>query len=143
MQDLTMYRATIRYIFKHTGILTGFDLNMNGEVGDAGDAHGYGDFPGAFSVVLLSHHPFDVDNIRTFKHFLWKDASDANLPIGPESGGMHHSEEELNVLRPSSKNHRDILIVINAEGEVVHVLMSHSTPPVFDDGTATEYSPER
>eukprot|EP00970_Alexandrium_tamarense_P004184 scaffold696_cov197-Alexandrium_tamarense.AAC.16 len=52
---------------------------MTSEVGDAGDAHGNGDFPGAFSVVLLSHHPFDVGSIRTFKHFLWKDAPDANF----------------------------------------------------------------
>jgi myo-inositol-hexaphosphate 3-phosphohydrolase len=42
----------------------------------------------------------------------------------------YYSEEELEVLRLSSKSHWDLPVEIN--GETVHILASHPTPPVFD-----------
>ena len=113
-------------------------MDKNGNTGDAGDAYGYGAFPGAYSMVLLSKYPIDKESIRTFQYFLWKDMPDALLPYDPRTNEMYYTEAELNVYRLSSKSHWDIPIEV-ANGEIIHVLMSHPTPPVFDDGTATEY----
>ena len=105
-------------------------------------AHGYGDFPGAFSMVLLSKYPFDIKKIRTFQNFLWKDMPGAYLPVNPATGRLYYNEDELSVLRLSSKSHWDIPLKVG-EKEIIHVLLSHPTPPVFDDGTASEYPPTK
>jgi hypothetical protein len=52
------------------------------------------------------------------------------LPFYPDSGESWYSEEELKVFRLSSKSHWDVPIEI--DGEVVHFLAAHPTPPVFD-----------
>ena len=85
-------------------------------------------------------YPIDTQNIRTFQHFLWKDMQDAYLPLEPTTGDMYYTEDELNVLRLSSKSHWDIPIKVGEN--VIHILQSHPTPPVFDDGTAAEYPPK-
>lgn len=92
-------------------------------------------------MVLLSKYPFDTENIRTFQHFLWKDMPDAYLPLDPATGDNYYTDDELNVLRLSSKSHWDVPVKVG-EKEVIHVLASHPTPPVFDDGTAAEYPPK-
>ncbi|KAL7479455.1 hypothetical protein ACHAW6_005185, partial [Cyclotella cf. meneghiniana] len=126
----------------NTGVQTGYDLNKNGNIGDPGDAHGYGDFPGAFSMVLLSKFSLDTKNIRTFQHFLWTDMPGAYLPVNPATGEMYYTQDKLSVLRLSSKSHWDIPLKVGGN-EIIHVLQSHPTPPVFDDGTATEYPPTK
>ncbi len=135
----------------NTGIPTGFDLNNNGAtvttvtdgIGAAGygdDAFGFGNFPGQFGLVLLSKYPIDVANIRTFQNFLWKDmpgnllTNDPTLdnpatPVNENLGGFYSTEEQA-ILRLSSKSHWDVPIQIN--GQTVHALVSHPTPPVFD-----------
>ena len=55
---------------------------------------------------------------------------DALLPINPANGESYYSEEELNNFRLSSKSHWDLPLLI--DGETVHFLVSHPTPPVFD-----------
>ena len=83
-------------------------------------------------MVLLSKYPIVEENVRTFQNFLWQDMPSALLPddsTTPEPNDFY-SEEELEILRLSSKSHWDIPIEI--DGEVVHVLASHPTPPVFD-----------
>lgn len=135
----------------NTGIPTGFDLNNNGAavtaisdgIGAAGygdDAFGFGNFPGQFGMVVLSKYPIDTANVRTFQNFLWKDmpgnllTNDPTVdnPVTPvnENLGGFYSPQEQAILRLSSKSHWDIPININ--GEVVHALVSHPTPPVFD-----------
>ncbi|MBG1268537.1 phytase [Nostoc sp. WHI] len=123
----------------NTGIASGFDLNNNGAVvttpGAAGygdDAFGFGSFPGQFGMLLLSKYPIDTANIRTFQNFLWKDMPNALLPddtATPQANDWY-SEDELAVLRLSSKSHWDVPIQVN--GETIHALVSHPTPPVFD-----------
>jgi hypothetical protein len=54
----------------------------------------------------------------------------AYLPFYPDSGESWYSEEELKAFRLSSKSHWDVPIEI--DGEVVHFLAAHPTPPVFD-----------
>jgi 3-phytase len=123
----------------NTGIASGFDLNNNGTavttpgaVGYGDDALGFGNFPGQFGMLLLSKYPIDTANIRTFQNFLWKDMPNALLPDDPTTPRANdwYSQEELAVLRLSSKSHWDVPIQVN--GETIHVLASHPTPPVFD-----------
>jgi phosphodiesterase/alkaline phosphatase D-like protein len=123
----------------NTGIASGFDLDNDGRVvtapGEAGygnDALGFGNFPGQFGMLLLSKYPIDTANIRTFQNFLWKDMPGSLLPTiqAPNSSEPWYSPEEQGALRLSSKSHWDVPILVN--GEVIHVLVSHPTPPVFD-----------
>jgi endonuclease I len=123
----------------NTGIASGFDLDNNGTVvttpgatGYGEDALGFGAFPGQYAFVVLSKHPIDIANIRTFQKFLWKDMPGALLPDDPDIAGTGdwYSPAELNVYRLSSKNHADVPVLVN--GTPVHILASHPTPPVFD-----------
>ncbi len=123
----------------NTGIASGFDLNNNGAVvtipGEPGygdDAFGFGNFPGQYGMLLLSKYPIDTANVRTFQNFLWKDMPNALLPDDSNTPELNdwYSPEELAVLRLSSKSHWDVPIQVN--GETIHVLASHPTPPTFD-----------
>jgi 3-phytase/alkaline phosphatase D len=123
------------YFFRapsNTGIPSGFDFNNDGTIGGPDDAFGFGFFPGQYGMVLLSKYPIVEEEARTFQTFLWQDMPDAMLPDNPETPEPQdwYSEEELDVFRLSSKNHWDVPININ--GEIIHVLASHPTPPVFD-----------
>jgi hypothetical protein len=128
-----------RYVApSNTGIFSGFDFDNSGAAGDfiPGDSYGFGFFPGQFGMVVYSMYPIDVDAIRTFQLFLWKDMPGALLPDDPRTPepADWYSEEELEVFRLSSKSHWDIPIEIG--GKLVHFLTSHPTPPVFDDPPA-------
>ncbi|HEX5590963.1 MAG TPA: endonuclease/exonuclease/phosphatase family protein [Candidatus Limnocylindrales bacterium] len=116
----------------NTGIPSGFDLNNNGVVAGADDAFGFGFFPGQFGMAVLSQHPILADDIRTFQHFLWKDMPGALLPDDPNTAAPSdwYSPAELAVFRLSSKSHWDV--PVDVDGTVVHFLVSHPTPPVFD-----------
>jgi Endonuclease/Exonuclease/phosphatase family len=116
----------------NTGIPSGFDLNNNGVIGGPDDAFGFGFFPGQFGMLVLSQHPMDTADIRTFQHFLWKDMPGALLPDDPATPAPAdwYSAEELDVFRLSSKSHWDVPILV--DGRTVHFLVSHPTPPVFD-----------
>lgn len=122
-----------RYVAaSNTGVPSGFDLNNDDSVGGPDDAFGFGFFEGQFAFVVYSMHPIDEKKVRTFQNFLWKDMPGALLPDDPDTPEPDdwYSEEELEVFRLSSKNHVDIPIAI--DGETVHFLVSHPTPPVFD-----------
>jgi 3-phytase len=138
----------------NTGIPTSFDLNNDSTVGGPNDAYGFGFFPGQFGMAVYSRYPIDHDRIRTFQTFLWKDMPGARLPTDPlDSDGdgdtsSFYSPAELEVVRLSSKSHWDVPISIEMPSggvtkepggpggsvarNVVHFLVSHPTPPVFD-----------
>ena len=125
------------YVFvapSNTGIPSGFDLDNNNFIGGGNDALGFGFFPGQFGMVLYSKYPIETPDVRTFQNFLWKDMPGALLPGDPDNVSPDnpdwYSAAELDVLPLSSKSHWDV--PINVNGEVVHVLASHPTPPVFD-----------
>lgn len=117
----------------NTGIPSGLDFDNNGRVEGGNDAYGFGTFPGQYGMVLYSKYPIATDQIRTFQNFLWKDMPGALLPDDANTSTSNdwYSPEELAAFRLSSKSHWDIPLNIN--GEIVHVLASHPTPPVFDD----------
>ncbi len=91
---------------------------------DPSDNYGYGYFPGHFAMALLSKYPINFEQIRTFQFFKWHHMPNALQPI---SEGSNQSWKER---RLSSKSHWDIPITVNKQ--VIHLLASHPTPPVFD-----------
>jgi hypothetical protein len=119
----------------NTGIPSGFDLNNNGSVGGPDDAFGFGFFPGQFGMVVYSKYPIATDDVRTFQKFLWKDMPGALLPDDPATPARAdwYSPAELAVFRLSSKSHWDVPIEVS-KNKTVHFLVSHPTPPVFDEG---------
>jgi 3-phytase len=125
-----------RAFASNTGISSGFDLNNNGKIvttigaaGYADDAFGFGAFPGQHAIALFSKYPILDDQIRSFQFFKWKDMP-GNLLTNDAALSTYYSAEEKEALRLSSKNHLDIPIDIN--GQIIHFLASHPTPPVFD-----------
>lgn len=114
----------------NTGIDSGLDLNQDGETGTPDDAYGFGMFPGQYGMVLLSRYPIVQEEVRTFQTFLWRDMPDAMLPINPETGASWYSVEAIAKFRLSSKSHWDVPVKLG--DQVVHMLASHPTPPVFD-----------
>lgn len=129
-----------RYVAaSNTGIASGFDLDNNGtavtnpdQPGYGNDAYGFGNFPGQFGMVLYSKYKIDTDKIRTFQNFLWQDMPGALLPddLSTAAANDWYSPAELSAFRLSSKSHWDV--PINVDGKIIHALVSHPTPPVFD-----------
>lgn len=116
----------------NTGIPSGFDLDNDGVASGPGDAFGFGFFEGQFGMLLLSRYPILQNKVRTFQNFLWADMPGALPPDDPDSPATAdwYTSMELDVFRLSSKSHWDVPIRIG--GKIVHALVSHPTPPVFD-----------
>jgi len=116
----------------NTGIPSGFDLDNNGTVGGGNDAFGFGEFPGQFGMAVFSRYPILRHQVRTFQLFRWKDMPGALLPDDPATAAPAdwYSPAELAAFRLSSKSHWDLPVLIGRQ--VVHTLVSHPTPPVFD-----------
>ena len=116
----------------NTGIYSGFDYDNSGAAGDfvPNDSYGFGFFPGQYGMAVLSMFPIDFDNVRTFQLFKWKDMPGALLPVDPAGTPWYTPGPELDSFRLSSKSHWDVPIEIG--DKVVHFLVSHPTPPVFD-----------
>ena len=116
----------------NTGVDSGLDLDRDGIAsGKGGDAFGYGLYPGQYGMVILSRYPIDVEGIRTFQQFLWRDMPGNLLnTIKDEQGRAWFSDEAQQILRLSSKSHWDV--PVNVGGNIIHILASHPTPPVFD-----------
>ncbi len=114
----------------NTGVPSPFDLDNNGtKTGVAGDAYGFGYYPGQYAMALLSRYPIKLNEIRTLKSFLWKDMPDALKPYNRDDSPWY-SNEEWNKLRLSSKSHWDIPIEFK-KGRL-HIIAAHPTPPTFD-----------
>ena len=114
----------------NTGQPSGVDLDGDGAVGGAGDALGYGEFPGQYGFAILSRFPLATSSVRTFQTLKWSQVPGAALPMQAD-GAPFYSEAALAVLPVSSKNHVDLAVTLD-EGRALHVLASHPTPPVFD-----------
>jgi hypothetical protein len=117
----------------NAGVSSGYDLDHDGKVVTtpgtsqyAGDAIGYGKFPGQGGMVLLSKYPINMQGIRTFQRLKWKDMPSAMLPTD-SAGKPWYSDEELSVLRLSSHNLCDVPITVG--DKTFHVLISNPTSP--------------
>lgn len=120
----------------NTGLASGVDLNNDGQIVTepgsfdyAGDAFGFGTFEGQYGMAVISRFPIDEAALRTFQTFLWTDMPGARLPL-TEEGRSYYSDDALAIFRLSSKSHWDVPITV--EGQTIHLLASHPTPPVFD-----------
>ena len=111
----------------NTGENSGLDLNGNGVPGEPEDAWGFGRFPGQYGMMVLSRFPMQLQ--RSFRFFKWGDMPEASMPLNPD-GSQWYPEAIWKELRLSSKNHWDIEVTI--DGQSIHFLVSHPTPPVFD-----------
>lgn len=132
----------------NTGIHSGFDLDNSGTVMKevperalqqssahreyGNDCFGFGTFPGQYGMALLVDRRLEIDRegIRTFQNFLWKDLPGAKMPRGVD-GSDWYDEQEWSILRLPSKTFADVPVVL-PDGDALHVLISHPTPPAFD-----------
>ena len=118
------------YSTVNTGQPSGYDLDNDGKATDVGaDAWAFGFYPGQYGMVLLSKYPIDSAKVRTFQQFKWQDMP-GFMPTKKADGSPWYSPEAWSQFPLSSKSHWDIPLNIN--GQTVHVLASHPTPPVFD-----------
>ena len=113
----------------NTGMDSGLDLDGDGETGGAGDAWGFGRFPGQYGMLLLSRYPVDTSRSRSFARFRWSSLPGARRPMNPD-GSPFYPDEIWHQMRLSSKSHWDL--VIDIDGRTLHLLAHHPTPPVFD-----------
>lgn len=123
------------YVSVNTGVPSGFDLDNDGQVvtqpgtrGYGNDCFGFGQFPGQYGMLLLSK--YRCRDVWPFQMNLWKDLPGAMLPKKAD-GSSWYSDEELAVLRLSSKNHCSVALDVRGELNF-RVLISHPTPPAFD-----------
>ncbi|QUN07680.1 endonuclease/exonuclease/phosphatase family protein [Shewanella yunxiaonensis] len=115
----------------NTGEPSPFDLDHDGVAsGKGADAWGFGWYPGQYGMVLLSRYPIDSANVRTFQMLKWSAMPGAQRPVDPTTGQYWYNEEQWRALRLSSKSHWDI--PVNVNGQWLHILAAHPTPPVFD-----------
>src|SRR5690554_638859 len=122
------------YVFMapvNTGEPSPFDLTGDGlATGAGGDAWGFGWYPGQYGMVVLSRYPIDVEAVRTFQRFKWKDMPGALAPMKPGTNEPFYRDDAWQEFRLSSKSHWDVPVQIQEHR--VHILVSHPTPPVFD-----------
>ncbi|CAN7406866.1 endonuclease/exonuclease/phosphatase family protein [Pseudoxanthomonas sp. LjRoot143] len=130
----------LRYPYRYlapvnTGVPSGLDLDRNGSVGTSGrergnDAWGYGLHPGQYGMLVLSRFPIDEAQVRSFQLLRWSTLPGATNPVDPTSNQAFYPDAIWKQLRLSSKSHWDV--PVRTPGGVVHFLVSHPTPPVFD-----------
>lgn len=130
----------LRYPYRYlapvnTGVPSGLDLDNNGEVGGNGrnrgnDAWGYGLHPGQYGMLVLSKYPIDEAAVRSFQLFKWSAMPGALRPTVPGTGKPFWNDAVWSQLRLSSKSHWDV--PVRTPKGVVHMLVAHPTPPVFD-----------
>ena len=113
------YRVALR---PNTGIPTGLDLDGNGRLGEPRDAMGYGRYPGAAGMTILSRLPIDTANIRDFSEFLWADLPD-NL--------MQDIAPIRAIQRLSTTGMYEVPVLLKT-GKPLRLLTYYATPPVFD-----------
>lgn len=117
--DLPFHHASA----PNTGLRTPFDLNGDGRIGDPQDAQGFGAFPGADGLALLSKHP--VELVQDFTTLLWADAPNAAPPTHPD-GRPFPSDEAFAAQRLVYKAHWQLRVA------GVSVILLAAAPPVFD-----------
>lgn len=130
----------LRYAYRYlapvnTGVPSGLDLDRNGVVGGEGrdrgnDAWGFGLHPGQYGMLVLSRHPIDARDGRSFQLLRWSTMPGARQPVDPSTGQPWYPPEIWSQLRLSSKSHWDV--PVRTPLGRIHLLAAHPTPPVFD-----------
>lgn len=115
----------------NTGVPSGFDLNDDGSTDGPDDAWGFGRYPGQYGMAVLSKLPLDGETLRSWRLLPWRSMPGHLMPDGQEDRPAWYSADEADALRLSSKTHLDVPIRL-PDGQTLHLLASHPTPPVFD-----------
>jgi hypothetical protein len=106
-------------VMSNAGRHSGADLNGDGYFGGPEDRHGFGRFPGAGSMAILSAFPVNQAEVRDFSSLLWQDLPEA------KNAGAHPAQ------RLAYRSAWDVPVVL-PDGRILHLLASHASPPVFD-----------
>lgn len=116
----------------NTGILAPVNLSGEEQVAPSlpTDGLGFGAFHGQYAMAVLSRFPLLFEQMRSFRHFLWRDMPGAKLPHTPQ--GSYYRKQVLDILPLSSKNHLDLPVRL-PNGRILHLLASHPAPPI-DEG---------
>ena len=156
-EDLEPLRYRAYMPSTNTGESSGFDLDNDGQVvttfpepapanadGSPGpqspggraygnDSWGFGIFPGQYGMALFVRDDLEIleDSVRTFRLLPWSAQPNGEMPTDPATGEPWYAGEEAAQFRLSSKTHADVPVRL-PNGTVLHVLISHPTPPAFD-----------
>ncbi|MGR3292040.1 MAG: endonuclease/exonuclease/phosphatase family protein [Paracoccaceae bacterium] len=128
-KSLSRVGVEFRYIFAlapNAGVGSGLDLNGDGYLNDAADAHGYGEFAGNGGMAILSRFPIDAAAAQDFTGFLWGELPGARLPDLKDE-----APEQVGRQRLSSVAHWDVPVLL-PDGNRLHLLTYHATTPAFD-----------
>lgn len=120
---------TIFALMPNSGMATGLDLDGDGRLGEPEDSQGYGAFTGQGGMAILSRWPVDLEAVRDFSAFLWRDLPDALLPTY-EDGTPFPSDEVQDVLRLADVGQWAVPVL--HDSGVITLLAFHANPPVFD-----------
>jgi len=120
----------VLFLPSNTGVASGLDLDGDGRKDGPEDAWGFGHYPGQYGMALLSRLPIPLPAVRTFRRLRWSQLPDNAMPDGRAGKPAFYPPAVAAQLRLSSKSHWDV--PIEAGGRVLHLLISHPTPPVFD-----------
>lgn len=113
----------------NAGQATGLDLNGNGRLGDADDAHGFGRYRGMGGMAVLSQFAIMQDAIEDYTALLWRDLEGNLFPF---TGGQPFGGEQAHAAhRLSSRNHWVIPIATPDHG-TLRLMTFHATPPLYD-----------
>ncbi|MEM8790018.1 MAG: endonuclease/exonuclease/phosphatase family protein [Pseudomonadota bacterium] len=112
----------------NTGVPSEHDLDGDGVVAGPGDAFGFGRFPGQYGMAVLSRFP--LGPAQTYRLMRWANLPGARRPRNPD-GTSHYDDAAWADLRLSSKTHFNLPVTL-PDGRVIHLLVAHPTPPVFD-----------
>ena len=116
----------------NAGLPSGLDLDLDGDgrLGTARDAHGYGQFRGDGAMALLSRVPIDAEAVRDLSALRWAELPGAPQPVRAD-GTPFPSAEARAARRLSSTGHW-ILPVSLPGGARLTLLAFAATAPVFD-----------
>jgi len=114
----------------NAGWMTDLDLDGDGRLRGPRDAQGYGLYAGHNGMAILSKLPIDIAAVRDFSDLLWRDLPGAVLPQHPD-GAPFPSAAAQAQQRLSSIGHWDVPLIL-PDGNRLHLLAYHATPPVFD-----------
>lgn len=107
------------------------DVDGDGEVGGPGDAHGWGNYPGHYGMVVLSRWP--MREYAEWGRIAWPRA---DLAVPRERVVGHGVTVRPSDFRLSSKCHTAIKLFVETDSDgawsPLMVVMAHPTPPVFD-----------
>lgn len=104
----------------NSGVATGEDMDGDGWLGDARDAHGFGDFSGHGGMAILSRFPIDAANVQNLTGIPWRRVFDNAVSVA-------FPDQPL-----SSVGHWDVPVIIPEWRTPLRLLAYHAGTPAFD-----------